>query len=54
MGYSKPKKPFDLKEFLSTPAKKRPFGRKFGSGKPQAKGPKASETPAARPDKAAD
>ena len=30
MGYSQPKKQLDLKEFLSTPAKRRPGGKKFG------------------------
>lgn len=30
MGYSQPKKQLDLKEFLSTPAKKRPGAKKFG------------------------
>ena len=30
MGYSQPKKQLDLKEFLSTPAKKRPGAKTFG------------------------
>jgi len=32
---STPKKQLDLKEFLSTSAKKGPFGRKFPSTKPR-------------------
>ena len=47
MGYSQPKKQLDLKDFLSTPAKKRPTRRKFGDMKPQAtvsEPPPASET----------
>lgn len=36
MGYSQPKKQLDLKEFLSTPAKKRPASRKWGMSKPLA------------------
>lgn len=31
MGYSTPKKQFDLKEFLSQPAKKKSFKRTFGN-----------------------
>jgi hypothetical protein len=42
MGYSVPKKKLDLKEFLSTPAKKRPFVRKFGAFKPQVQAPVAA------------
>ncbi|WP_198135739.1 hypothetical protein [Sagittula stellata] len=53
MGYSQPKKQLDLKEFLSTPAKKRPYGRKFGAMKPQAATAKPDETPAAKQDDAA-
>ncbi|WP_288997443.1 hypothetical protein [uncultured Gemmobacter sp.] len=30
MGYSSPKKQLDLKEFLSTPATKRPSAKGFG------------------------
>ncbi|WP_335949950.1 hypothetical protein [Salipiger bermudensis] len=48
MGYSQPKKQLDLREFLSTPAKKKPFGRKFGSAKPQAQPTKVA--PQAKPD----
>ena len=33
MGYSQPKKQLDLKEFLSTPAKKPAGGKRFGFGK---------------------
>ena len=29
MGYSTPKKQLDLKEFLSTPAKRLPYKKKF-------------------------
>ena len=29
MGYSAPKKQLDLKEFLSTPAKRLPYKKKF-------------------------
>lgn len=29
MGYSPPKKQFDLKEFLKAPAKKKPGGKNF-------------------------
>ncbi|SFQ75606.1 hypothetical protein [Donghicola eburneus] len=36
MGYSQPKKQLDLKDFLSTPAKKRPTRGKFGDLKRQA------------------
>lgn len=51
MGYSQPKKQLDLKEFLSTPAKKRSYGRKFGAMKPQAAtANKPDETPAAKQD----
>ncbi|MBT9383484.1 hypothetical protein KM176_06410 [Pseudooceanicola sp. CBS1P-1] len=53
MGYSQPKKQLDLKEFLSTPAKKRPYNRKFGAPKPQTVAPKPTETPATEPDDAA-
>lgn len=42
MGYSQPKKQLDLKEFLSTPAKKRPHSRKFGNAKPQVQPPQAA------------
>lgn len=54
MGYSVPKKQLDLKEFLSTPAKKRPFGRKFGSFKPQVQAPQTSTPPVAKPDDTTD
>mgnify|MGYP003124781866 CR=1 FL=1 len=49
MGYSQPKKQLDLKDFLSTPAKKRPYSRKFGAMKPQAATPKPTATPAIDP-----
>lgn len=52
MGYSVPKKQLDLKAFLSTPAKKRPLVRKFGSFKPQVQAPVAADAPAAEPDEA--
>lgn len=35
MGYSTPKKPLDLKEFLSTPAKKKPQPRRFPATRPK-------------------
>lgn len=54
MGYSVPKKQLDLKEFLSTPAKKRPLVRKFGSFKPQVQSPQTSAPPVAKPDETAD
>ncbi|SDF65836.1 hypothetical protein SAMN04488105_14311 [Salipiger thiooxidans] len=53
MGYSQPKKQLDLKEFLSTPAKKRPYNRKFGTMKPQAATSKPTATSAIEPDDAA-
>ena len=55
MGYSSPKKQLDLKEFLSTPAKKLPFNRQFGRARALAKAeaPKPSATPDAKPDDAA-
>ncbi|WP_164933019.1 hypothetical protein [Tropicibacter alexandrii] len=52
MGYSVPKKQLDLKEFLSTPAKKRPMVRRFGSFKPQPQAPQAATPPVAKPDDA--
>ena len=33
MGYSTPKKQLDLKEFLSTPAKRLPYKKKFSQVK---------------------
>jgi hypothetical protein len=54
MGYSVPKKQLDLKEFLSTPAKKRPLIRKFGSFQSQVPAPAAPDAPAAKPDEATD
>lgn len=33
MGYSSPKKPLDLKEFLSQPATRRPNNKFFGNRK---------------------
>ena len=53
MGYSQPKKQLDLKEFLSAPAKKRPYNRKFGAMKPQAAPSKPAATPAIDPTDAA-
>ncbi|MEI4473595.1 hypothetical protein [Frigidibacter sp. MR17.24] len=35
MGYSTPKKQLDLKEFLSTPAKKKPFVRNAAKARPR-------------------
>lgn len=49
MGYSVSKKQLDLKEFLSTPAKKRPNTRKFGSFKPQVPAPQTSTLQVAKP-----
>ncbi|MEN9059975.1 hypothetical protein [Ponticoccus litoralis] len=54
MGYSVPKKQLDLKEFLSTPAKKRPFSRNFGSIKPQAQASKTDTPPVTKPDDTTD
>ena len=54
MGYSPTKKQLDLKEFLSTPAKKRPLVRKFSSFKPQVQAPKASTPPADKTDDSTD
>lgn len=46
MGYSSPKKQLDLKEFLSTPAKKRPGGKGFGFRKyPAAKAQTEKDAP---------
>lgn len=46
MGYSSPKKPLDLKEFLSTPATKRPSAKGFGFRKyPFPKGAASENTP---------
>ena len=53
MGYSQPKKQLDLKKFLGTPAKKRPYNRKFGAMKPQAVMSKPTATSAIEPDDAA-
>lgn len=53
MGYSQPKKQLDLKEFLSKPAKKRPYNRKFVAMKPQAATSKSTATSAIDPDDAA-
>lgn len=53
MGYSQPKKQLDLKEFLSTPAKKRPYNRKFGAMKPQAAAVQPGDAPAVKPEDAA-
>jgi hypothetical protein len=53
MGYSHPKKQLDLTEFLSTPAKKRPYIRKFGAMKPQTATLKPAATSAIEPDDAA-
>ncbi|WP_165354672.1 hypothetical protein [Tropicimonas sp. IMCC6043] len=51
MGYSCPKKQLDLKEFLSTPAKKRPGAKGFGFRKyPAAKAEPAEDAPSARND----
>ncbi|WP_171054069.1 hypothetical protein [Arenibacterium halophilum] len=52
MGYSQPKKQLDLKEFLSKPAVKLPYNRKFGLMKPQAAPAKPTATPAIKPDDA--
>jgi hypothetical protein len=52
MGYSSPKKPFDLTEFLSQPGKP-PFSRKPSWNRRPAMGPKAVEAqvkPTAGPD----
>lgn len=50
MGYSQPKKQLDLKEFLSTPAKKRPYNRKFGAMKPQAAAVQPADATAVKPE----
>lgn len=50
MGYSPPKKQLDLKEFLSTPAKKRPYNRKFGAMKPQAAAVNPADAPVVKPE----
>lgn len=53
MGYSPPKKQLDLKEFLSTPAKKRSYNRKFGAMKPQAAAAHPSDAPLVKPENTA-
>ncbi|WP_199252674.1 hypothetical protein [Chachezhania sediminis] len=50
MGYSTPKKPLDLKEFLATPAKKRPGSKGFGSRKFPAARPQPAKEQPAKPD----
>lgn len=53
MGYSQPKKQLDLRVFLSTPAKKLPYNRKFGALKPQAATLKPNQAAATKPEDAA-
>ncbi|EPX80513.1 hypothetical protein [Salipiger mucosus] len=50
MGYSSPKKQLDLKEFLSTPAKKRPGGKGFSYRKYDAPKAQPAEAASEKPD----
>lgn len=51
MGYSPQKKQLDLKEFLSTPAKKRPYKSKFDMMRKQTE--TAAPTAKLKPDETA-